>query len=71
MIINDCLLGFSLNNQREWLSATVLLLRGTHLIVGFQMKGDCFCCNIMYVALYYSNLNCMMVPVQTESDVDL
>ena len=37
-------------------------------MVGVQVKGNCFCCNIMYVDLYYSNLSCTMVPVQPESE---
>jgi hypothetical protein len=53
----------------EWFSAAVLLLRVTHLMVRFHTKGNCFCCNIMYLVLYYSNLNSRMVPVQPETNV--
>jgi hypothetical protein len=52
----------------EWFLATVLLLRGTCLLVRLCTKGNCFCCNIVYVALYYSNLNCMTMQVQPKTN---
>lgn len=56
-----------MSTRVPWFSAAVLLLRGIDLVVRLQMKGNCFCCNIVYVAVYYSNLISTTVSAEVGS----